>query len=112
MLSGLTVILRHQPPGNLASALNAFEFSAMLAVLGGVTLVGLLPQTLPWNRVFLLGCVPMLLGLSLLRSVLARLPPTEPAQPWFARTAPSPPPIGVTTSGAWPWRSPPAERWR
>jgi MFS family permease len=89
MLSGLTVILRHQPPGNLASALNAFEFSAMLAVLGGVTLVGLLPQTLPWNLVFLLGCVPMLLGLSLLRSVLARLPPTERAQPWFARTAPS-----------------------
>jgi MFS family permease len=89
MLSGLTVILRHQPPRHLGSALNAFEFSAMLAVLGGVTLVGLLPQTLPWNLVFLLGCVPMLLGLTLLRSVLSRLPPTDPAQPWFARTAPS-----------------------
>ena len=86
MLGGLTVILRHQARGNLGSALNAFEFSAMLAVLGGVTLVGLLPKALPWNAVFLLGCAPMLVGLSLLPTVLARLPPTEPGRPWFART--------------------------
>ena len=90
MLGGLTVILRHQPPGGMASALNAFEFSAMLAVLGGVTLVGLLPQALPWHLVFLLGCVPMLLGLALLRAVLARLPPTDPSQPWFARATAEP----------------------
>jgi len=90
MLGGLTVILRHEPRGTTASALNAFEFSAMLAVLGGVTLVGLLPQRLPWHLVFLLGCVPMLVGLSLLRSVLARLPPTDPRQPWFARATAEP----------------------
>jgi len=90
MLGGLTVILRHQPRGALASALNAFEFSAMLAVLGGVTLVGLLPQTLPWNVVFLLGCVPMALGVSLLRGVLVRLPPTDVSQPWFARATADP----------------------
>ncbi len=91
MLGGLTVILRHQARGGMAAALNAFEFSAMVAVLGGVTLVGLLPRTLPWNLAFLLGCAPMLLGLSLLRGVLARLPPTDPTQPWFARaTADSP----------------------
>jgi MFS family permease len=89
MLSGLTVILRHQPHGKLGSALNAFEFSAMLAVLGGVTLVGLLPQALAWNLVFLLGCVPMVVGLSLLPTVLARLSPTQPGQPWFARAAPA-----------------------
>lgn len=90
MLGGLTVILRHQAPGGMASALNAFEFSAMLAVLGGITLIGLLPQTLPWNLAFLLGCAPMLLGLSLLRGVLARLPPTDPGQPWFARATADP----------------------
>jgi MFS family permease len=87
MLGGLTVILRHQARAGMASALNAFEFSAMVAVLGGVTLVGVLPRTLPWNAVFLLGCAPMLLGLVLLRAVLARLPATDPRQPWFARTA-------------------------
>jgi MFS family permease len=85
MLGGLTVILRHQLRGRMASALNAFEFSAMLAILGGVTLVGLLPQTLPWNLAFLLGCVPMLLGLVVLPGVLTQLPATDPAQPWFAR---------------------------
>lgn len=90
MLGGLTVILRHQPRGRMASALNAFEFSAMLAVLGGITLVGLLPQRLPWNLVFLLGCAPMLVGLSLLPAVLARLPPTDPRQPWFARATAEP----------------------
>jgi MFS family permease len=85
MLGGLTVILRYQARGGMASALNAFEFSAMLAVLGGVTLVGLLPRTLPWNLAFLLGSAPMLLGVSLLPRVLARLPPTDPGRPWFAR---------------------------
>jgi MFS family permease len=90
MLGGLTVILRHEERGRLASALNAFEFSAMLAVLGGVTLVGLLPQTLPWNVAFLLGCVPMLVGVSLLPGVLARLPPGDPGQPWFARATADP----------------------
>jgi MFS family permease len=90
MLGGLTVILRHQPHGGMAYALNAFEFSAMLAILGGITLIGLLPQTLPWNLAFLLGCAPMLLGLSLLPGVLAQLPPTDPSQPWFARTTADP----------------------
>lgn len=90
MLGGLTVILRHRARGGLASALNAFEFSAMLAVLGGVTLVGLLPRTLPWNLAFLLACGPMLLGVSLLPRVLAGLPPTDPSQPWFARAAATP----------------------
>jgi MFS family permease len=32
----------------------------------------------------------MLVGLSLLRSVLARLPPTDPRQPWFARATAEP----------------------
>jgi MFS family permease len=91
MLGGLTVILRRQGREGMASALNAYEFSAMVAVLGGVTLVGVLPRTLPWNVVFLLGCVPMLLGVALLPGVLSRLPPADPSEPWFARTAASDP---------------------
>ena len=91
MLGGLTVILRRQARDGMASALNAYEFSAMVAVLGGVTLVGVLPRTLPWNVVFLLGCVPMLLGVALLPGVLSRLPPAHPSEPWFARAAASDP---------------------
>ena len=86
MLGGLTTILRHHPGRSMASALNAFEFSAMIGVLGGVTLVGLLPRALPWNVAFLIGCAPMLVGLAMLKPVLAALPPTDEAQPWFART--------------------------
>lgn len=90
MLGGLTVILRQQAGGGMASALNAFEFSAMIGVLGGITLVGLLPRALSWNITYLLGCAPMLLGLAMLRGVLAGLPPTDPTKPWFARTAAAP----------------------
>ena len=90
MLGGLTVILRLKAQGGMASALNAFEFSAMLGVLGGVTLVGVLPRTLPWNVAFLLGSAPMLLGVSLLPRVLARLPPTDSSQPWLARATAAP----------------------
>lgn len=87
MLGGLTTILRLREAGGLASALNAFEFSAMLGLLGGVTLVGALPSTLPWNVAFLIGSAPMLVGLVTIRGVLAALPKTDAARPWFARTA-------------------------
>jgi MFS family permease len=87
MLGGLTTILRLREASGLASALNAFEFSAMLGILGGVTLVGALPGTLPWNVAFLIGSAPMLVGLVSIRGVLAALPKTDGARPWFARTA-------------------------
>jgi MFS family permease len=87
MLGGLTTILRLREAGGLASALNAFEFSAMLGILGGVTLVGALPRTLPWNVAFLVGAAPILVGLATVRGVLGALPSTDSARPWFARTA-------------------------
>jgi MFS family permease len=87
MLGGLTIILRIREAGGLASALNAFEFSAMIGILGGVTVVGLLPREVPWNLAFLIGCTPLLLGLVTVRGALRALPRADASRPWFARTA-------------------------
>jgi MFS family permease len=84
-LASVTVILRSRAAQGLASTLNIFEFSAMLAVLSAVTLTGLLPKVLPWNIVFLIGCSPMLIGVAALRGVLNHVEPAAGAQPWFAR---------------------------
>jgi MFS family permease len=89
-LGSVTIILRQRAERGLASALNAYELSAMIAVLAAVATIGLLPRGLPWNVAYLIGCVPIVIGLAALRSVLPRLPPTDPAQPWFTRMAARP----------------------
>lgn len=91
MLGGLTTILRLRAAEGLASALNAFEFSAMLGILGGVALAGALPRTLPWHVAFLVASSPILVGLVTVRGVLLALPGSDGARPWFARGAPAPP---------------------
>ena len=83
-LASVTVILRSRAASRLASTLNVYEFSAMIAILGAVTLIGLLPAALPWNVAFLIGCAPLLIGVVALQGVLRHLEPT-PARPWFAR---------------------------
>ena len=87
MLGALTTILRARADRRLASALGAYEFSAMLGMLGGVTLVGTLPRALAWQTAFLIACSPVLLALVLLRAVLALLPDDGGGRPWFARSA-------------------------
>ena len=75
MLAGLTTVLRYRAGPGLASSLNALEFSAMLGVLGGVSLVALLPRAVPWPTAFLLACAPVLVPivtLPLLRRVRCR----------------------------------------
>jgi MFS family permease len=74
MLAGLTMILRYQAPGALASSLNVVELSAMLGILAGTVTLGLLPAALPWNAAFLLTCVPMIVGLLVLPALLGSLP--------------------------------------
>jgi MFS family permease len=87
MLGGLTTILRTRDPGGLASALNAFEFSAMLGLVAGVATVGALPGGLPWHVAFAVASAPVLVSFLTIRGALAALPPTDAARPWFARTA-------------------------
>jgi len=53
MVAGLTAILRFQAGKNLASALAAYELSAMIGMLGGAALIGTLPSHLTWNTALL-----------------------------------------------------------
>ena len=81
MIGSLTAVLRHHPPATLGAALNAFEFSAMLGMLGGVTLAGSLPATLAWNHVYLIACSPQLVGIAVLPFLLRSLPSTQMSLP-------------------------------
>ncbi|HZF06430.1 MAG TPA: MFS transporter [Patescibacteria group bacterium] len=85
-LGALTTILRVRAD-RLASALSAVEFSAMLGILGGVTLVGALPRELAWQTAFLVACSPILVALVILKALLVLLPDAGGDRPWFARSA-------------------------
>lgn len=86
-LGALTTILRVWADRRLASALSAFEFSAMLGMLGGVTLIGALPPALAWQPAFVIACSPLLAALVTLHALLALLPDDGGGGPWFARSA-------------------------
>ena len=88
MLGGLTAILRHRAGPGLASSLNAVEFSAMLGVLAGATLVSLLPRSVPWNVAVLIACAPMVANLFLLPALRGTLPRPQAGarRPLFARS--------------------------
>jgi MFS family permease len=88
MLGGLTAILRHRAGPGLASSLNAVEFSAMLGVLTGATLVSLLPRSVPWNVAVLIACAPMVVNLFMLPALRGALPRPEAGarRPLFARS--------------------------
>jgi MFS family permease len=73
MVASLTAVLHVQAANRLGAALNAIEFSGMLGLLGGVTLVGWLPPAVAWNVVFLISCSPVLLALATLPRLLASL---------------------------------------
>ena len=64
MVASLTSVLHVHAGGRLGAALNAIEFSGMLGLLGGVTVVGWLPSAVAWNNVFLVSCSPILLALA------------------------------------------------
>jgi len=86
-LGGLTAILRYRAGSGLASSLNAVEFSAMLGVLSGATLLAVLPRAVPWNAALLLACAPMVANLFLLPALRRALPvPEGPRRPIFARS--------------------------
>jgi MFS family permease len=88
MLGNLTAVLRYRAGPGLASSLNAVEFSAMLGVLSGATLLSLLPRAVPWNAALLLACAPMVANLFLLPALRRALPSpaSEGPRPLFARS--------------------------
>ncbi len=87
MLGSLTVLLRLRAERRLASALSAFEFSAMIGMLGGVALVGALPARVTWQAAMALACSPLLVTFATLRATLGLLPNDGGGRPWFARSA-------------------------
>jgi len=91
MVAGLTAILRFQAGKNLASALAAYELSAMIGMLGGAALIGTLPSHLAWNTAFLLACAPQLIAVGVAPKLLSALPaqPGASAASVYARTEPN-----------------------
>jgi MFS family permease len=89
MVAGLTAILRFQSGKNLASALAAYELSAMIGMLGGAAVIGTLPSHLAWNTAFLLTCAPQLIAIGIAPRLLSSLPaqPGAPTTSLFARQA-------------------------
>jgi MFS family permease len=73
MLSALTTILRYQGTTTLGAALNASELSAILGMLGGAWLLGLLPAAWPWNLALLVVCSPQIIGLALAPALVRSL---------------------------------------
>ncbi|HEY3066341.1 MAG TPA: MFS transporter [Methylomirabilota bacterium] len=87
MVAGLTTILRRIAGGRLASALNAYELSAMIGILGGVVLVRALPAESSWSAVFVLASTPIAVNLAVVPPLLVwlRAPRGTARAPLFAR---------------------------
>jgi MFS family permease len=100
MLAGLTAILRYRAGAGLASSLNAFEFSAMIGILGGVGVLTLLPPGLSWEAAFLVGCAPLLIAFVTAPLAAAALPRAD-APTTTAAPAESRPGVAVATPSRW-----------
>ena len=63
MVGSLTAVLQDKPGPRASIRLNTLEFSGMLGVLGGLVLVGLLPERWRWNVTLLVATTPALVAL-------------------------------------------------
>jgi MFS family permease len=63
MVGGLTAVLQDQRGSSPSMRLNTLEFSGMLGVLGGLTLVAVLPEGWRWNTTLLAASTPVVLAL-------------------------------------------------
>ncbi len=104
MLGGLTAILRYRAGPGLASSLNGVEFSAMLGVLSGATLLSVLPRSVPWNAALLLACAPLIVNIVLLPTLRGALPRPQShgPRPLFARSQDGAAPSGAAEAGPRP----------
>ena len=118
MVGSLTAVLQDRQGPRASMRLNTLEFAGMLGVLGGLALVGLLPERWPWNLTLLAATGPVVVSLAgtlvLTRVVPGRLasaPSTASAATATpmpsARAAPVPPivrlmfALGVVMALAW-----------
>jgi MFS family permease len=118
MVGSLTAVLQDREGPRASMRLNTLEFAGMLGVLGGLTLVGLLPERWPWNLTLLTAAAPVVVSLAatlVLARTFRRLLPSAPslatradaAGPPRARAAALPPivrlmfALGVVMALAW-----------
>jgi MFS family permease len=117
MVGSLTAVLQDQPGPRASFRLNTLEFAGMLGVLGGLVVVGSLPERWRWNVTLLAATTPVLVALAaalaLRRHLAARRDPAAPAAGPGAASSPAsgdgaPPPIvrvmfalGVIMALAW-----------
>src|SRR5262249_34944018 len=73
-VTGLIALLRDDRGPGASVRLNFFEFSAMIGVLGGLGLVGLLPGHWGWRLSLLVASSPLLLILATMPSIRRRFP--------------------------------------
>lgn len=64
MVGSLTAVLQDREGPRASMRLNTLEFAGMLGVLGGLTLVGLLPERWPWNLTLLTAAGPVVVSLA------------------------------------------------
>ncbi len=90
MVGSLTAVLQDRPGPNASFRLNTLEFAGMLGVLGGLVLVGALPEGWRWNVTLLVACAPVLAAIAGSLALRAHLPtpheaPERPAGVGTAR---------------------------
>jgi DHA1 family multidrug resistance protein-like MFS transporter len=73
-ISGLIALLLDDRGPGASVRLNVFEFSAMIGVLGGLGLVGLLPAHWNWSLSLLIASSPLLLILAAVPTIRRRFP--------------------------------------
>lgn len=83
MVGSLTAVLQDQPGPRASMRLNTLEFAGMLGVLGGLALVGALPERWPWNLTLLAGAGPVMVSLAatLVLTRMLTAPVATPARP-------------------------------
>jgi MFS family permease len=85
-VSGLIALLLDDRGPGASVRLNVFEFSAMIGVLGGLGLVGLLPDHWGWSLSLLIASSPLLLILAAVPSIRRRFPDASMAATPASRT--------------------------
>jgi len=74
MVGSLTAVLQERPRPGASFRLNTLEFAGMLGVLGGLVLVGALPEGWRWNVTLLMGCAPLPAAIAGALALRRRLP--------------------------------------
>lgn len=64
MVGSLTAVLQDQGGPSASMRLNTLEFAGMLGVLGGLALVGVMPERWAWNLTLLAASAPVVISLA------------------------------------------------